>query len=220
MDFNDIVDPDFSSSDESDAQTVARLIISVESEFRQSSEAASGLSATDAKVQRTVQALRLSLLTTQMTASRQKSDSDADATATVVFDSDDNSDSASREEVIALSSAAPSPADGKVQVASTEDLPLDEFPTPVTVSGTNHEDVNTDIVPVGERVTPPDAMSTSSPVNGRPTAPASRRSPGGVRVVPRCQTSNSDRQSLRPIVSPPAGCTHFAAPCTLPGAGS
>ncbi|KAF4030416.1 hypothetical protein GN244_ATG17801 [Phytophthora infestans] len=70
MDFNGIVDSDFSSSDESDAQTVAWLIISVEFESRQSSDAASELSATDAKVQRTVQTLRLSLLTTQMAASR------------------------------------------------------------------------------------------------------------------------------------------------------
>ncbi|KAF4028741.1 hypothetical protein GN244_ATG19563 [Phytophthora infestans] len=72
MDFNGIVDSDFSSSDESDAQTVAWLIISVEFESRQSSDAASELSATDAKVQRTVQTLRLSLLTTQMAASRKK----------------------------------------------------------------------------------------------------------------------------------------------------
>ncbi|KAI9994099.1 hypothetical protein PInf_016663 [Phytophthora infestans] len=51
MELDDIMDPDFSSSDESDAQTVARLTVPVESKPLQLLEAASEMSAADAEAQ-------------------------------------------------------------------------------------------------------------------------------------------------------------------------
>lgn len=105
MERDDIMNPDFSSSDESDAQTVARLTVPVESKPLQLLEAASEMSAADAEAQRTVQTLRLSLLATQEATSRDDSDSDAESMATVALDSNDERDSVSSKYAVGQSSA-------------------------------------------------------------------------------------------------------------------